>query len=126
MPFAGTGLLWLSLSFWVSTWDGFQGSSAKWTLLLGGLSLFNLFAWITGGVAIFNLVTGISENRGLQVVRASAWALVKLSCVGIFIGIFVMRGERIPSISVWMGMGTLVVVPLLGGLLWSQRILRNA
>lgn len=66
-----------------------------------------------------------SEKRTALAIQAFVWGLFKLICVG-FLGWLVIAFRGTPTGSLVFGLGSLVVVSLLGGLIWSQRVVRHA
>jgi hypothetical protein len=127
LPFLKVAALWLISGLAVSAWtrgSALLGASA-WLLLLWAVCLTDLYSLSRAVEALMELVSGTSENRGALVIQASYWGMIKLICLGI-LGLTVFYGRSIPSVSLLMGTGTLVVVPLLGGYWWSQKVLRHA
>jgi hypothetical protein len=88
-----------------------------WALCL--LDLLALGKTIQGMLAI---AAGAGENLSAYTVHTFSWGLIKLVCLGIF-ALVMIKGNPIPTAGLLVGMGTLVVVPLVGGFLWSQRAL---
>jgi hypothetical protein len=62
------------------------------------------------------------QKHAALVVSASVWGVIKLACLGIF-GFILFHGHAIPQFSLLWGLGTLVTVPLIGGLWWSRKVL---
>jgi hypothetical protein len=64
-----------------------------------------------------------SENRAHRAIQTFYWAILKLACLGIFVGAMVLvsrEGKSIPTPGLLAGVGTVAMVPLLGGLFWSR------
>lgn len=118
-PFLGAALLWLFLGsgnvlYWVS--PEARGTGLVWWVglyLLGVLDLGMIAALVA------SLLEGAPEgDRVRWGVRLLFLGALKLLAWGIFA--FLLFGNRgIPNASLLSGLGTLVVVPLLGGFLWS-------
>jgi uncharacterized membrane protein len=89
--------------------------------LFTGICLLDL--WTLGKLfsALFPLVTG-GEKLGFNAIQAFYWGTLKLACVGILI-ILLVKGESIPGgiprVGMLVGLGTLIGVPLLGGIFWN-------
>lgn len=101
------------------------GLALSWMGVLWALCLLDLYALSRAVGATLTMMSGEGENRGPLVVRALYWGVVKLTCLGI-LGAALSFGRSIPVIALLMGIGTAVVVPLIGGYGWSQKVLRHA
>jgi hypothetical protein len=91
-------------------------------LFLGWWSGFFLFSVADLGTLaglVGALLTGPPEgDRARWMVRLGFLGVVKLGLLGV--AAFLLTGNRgIPSSSLLSGLGTLIVVPLVGGGLWS-------
>lgn len=83
-----------------------------------GMAMKAVLGWIEE-------VDSPAEKRTALAVQAFVWGLFKLACLGILGWILiVLQGS--PTASLVFGLGTLVVVSLLGGWIWSQRVVRHA
>ncbi|MEO5971054.1 MAG: hypothetical protein ABIQ95_14090 [Bdellovibrionia bacterium] len=71
------------------------------------------------------LMNANETTRSAYAVQAIVWGVGKIVCLGLFV-LVLLKGHEIPMHSLLLGMGTLVVVPLAGGFIWSQRVLQNA
>ena len=92
-----------------------------WALCL--LDLAALAKTVNGMLAIAAGGSGpAAENRGAYVIHTFSWGLIKLVCLGIF-ALVMIKARPIPTAGLLLGMGTLVVVPLVGGFFWSQKVL---
>jgi hypothetical protein len=124
-PFAFAAIAWAVaavLLCWY--WDG-SVLAFRWMLGLWALCLLDLFAIAKTMAAVIAVSADAAGNRPALLVQASTWGAIKLACLGL-LGILLFRGQSIPSHALLLGLGTLVVVPLIGGLWWSQRALRHA
>lgn len=97
-------------------------SNLGWLFALWALCLFDLFALGKTVQGLLSFASGITENRAIYAIQTFSWGLLKLACVGIF-ALILIKGN-LPSLGLLSGLGTLIVVPLLGGLIWSQSVLR--
>lgn len=124
-------------------------ASALWLILGSVLSVllshndvwaalyFSVFAlaslvdlWVLGKAirAVFQLMSVVdtdSEKRTALAIQAFVWGFFKLACLGI-LGWILISLKQSPTASIVLGLGTLVVVSLLGGWIWSQRVVRHA
>lgn len=147
--FAGVALVWLVLSlglcFWVASDPVERNRALAWTLGLSTLAWADLFSLgKTVAIALSLIVdaesgtsnqhAGESRARGLFAVRAikaSTWGALKLACLLLF-GVILYKGSQgssrghlghdaIPTVGLMTGVGTLFVVPLIGGLIWNLK-----
>lgn len=119
-PFVLAALVWLAtgsaLAFWMASED------VHWTTLLGWFLIF----WLLSSLdllAIAALVSAMGTwqdgvDRARLGVRLAALAVLKMALLGIF-GAILFLNRGIPHSSLLVGVGTLIVVPLFGGLAWS-------
>lgn len=118
-PFLVTAVAWLLIAAVAEAWAGRSVVILGWFFYLYALALVDLYAL----ARLFQYGIGVMiqsiEKRPALIVRAFTWGAVKLACLGIF-GLTLLHGDRIPVSALLMGLGTLVVVPLFGGLLWSR------
>jgi hypothetical protein len=126
-PFLLAAGAWLTVG--VAVCGGFSGAKTGtaliWVGVLWVLCLLDLYALSRAVGAALALMSDDEENRGPLVVRALYWGVVKLTCLGI-LGAALSYGRSIPVTALLMGIGTAVVVPLIGGYGWSQKVLRDA
>ena len=92
-----------------------------WDFSLWCLCLFDLFALMKTIVGALKLMSATLENRGPLLIQTSFWGMIKIACLGIFT-VILIKGQAIPTLALLLGVGTLVVVPLVGGYWWSLRI----
>jgi len=141
--FGSVALGWLVLSLLVVLAVHGTGNlcaasvSAKWIFGLWLLSVLDLLAIAKLLVTTIRVLDLSGEKRVAAIIRASYWGIVKLACLVLFVVLFLNAGQSsgqtigaqtgaIPHEAIFLGMGSLVMIPLLGGLIWSQRILRHA
>lgn len=91
-----------------------------WTLSVLDLGILAKFLSSAG-----YLMNANEATRSAYAVQAIVWGVSKVVCLGLFV-LVLLKGHEIPMHSLLLGMGTLVVVPLAGGFIWSQRVLQNA
>jgi membrane protein DedA with SNARE-associated domain len=123
LPFLLAAAAWLAVSTLIcwkmAHFPGEMATDMKWMVGLAALCLLDLLALAQLVKNTFKLMeTG--ENRFFSAIRASYWGTLKLACIVIFGTIFWKIGSSqaiIPAEGVLAGISTLVVVPLLGGLL---------
>jgi hypothetical protein len=135
VPFGVSAIIWLGTSAWIC-WHLAPDATAAhraltWMGILSGICLLDLYALIQALSALFALMA-LSSSEGSSpsirppqspiflVIRTSYWGGIKLVCL-IFLGTLLARGASpsgIPTVGLITGVSTLVVVPLLGGLLW--------
>jgi hypothetical protein len=126
-PFLMVAFVWLAVGAALCARFQHPGLSLAlgWLAVLWGLCLFDLYALSRAVGALLGLASVEGEKRGALIIQASYWGMIKLACLGI-LGAILLRGHSIPALGLLMGTGTLVVVPLLGGYWWSQKVLRHA
>ncbi len=124
-PFAWVSLGWLGLALAVCWARSPQPAVLGWLGLVWLLAVADLA--ITAGAigALLRLTTVSEDNRMAASVQAFTWGAVKLACLGVFV-VLLVNGTQIPVSSLLLGLGTMIVVPILGGLWWSQRIFKHA
>lgn len=125
----GWGVLGALMVYFLSSGDW---SSLRYFGIFWLLSAINLAALTQTLSAVFELLamqegsgSASSEKKAAITVQAFVWGTLKLACLGIF-GLVLYRSSNAPLVSLLLGTGTLVVVSLVGGWIWSQRVVRNA
>ncbi len=119
-PFWLTALAWAVAGVGVNLWAGGPvGQAVFWQLAtwLACLLDFAVTAQMLRGMLA--LRAG-SEDLGAAGTRTLAWGVAKLACLAL-IGVVLWAGQNAPTRALLLGMTTLVVVPLLGGLWWFQK-----
>lgn len=119
-PFVFVGLLWLIGGI------AYSPSAIKWTAGLWILCLLDLFftAKAISAVSVL-MVEQSNQNKPARMVQAAFWGFLKVAALGVLIG-SIYFGKSAPSESLVIGLGTLVIVPLVGGFWWSQKELKHA
>jgi hypothetical protein len=128
-PFGVVSLIWLILGEVLCTalnTNIEQALFAKMSFLgfwlLSVLDLGILAKFLTSAGHLMNAG---EHTRSAHTVQALVWGAGKIVCLGLFV-LVLLKEHEIPMQSLLLGMGTLVVVPLAGGFIWSQRILQDA
>jgi uncharacterized protein (DUF697 family) len=127
-PFALAAVIWVALGWVACRYFSESGEMQKnlvWLFGLWALCLADLVALgktIQGVLAIAAGGPNAGENLAPRVIHTFSWGLIKLVCLGIF-ALVMIKGKPIPTAGLLAGMATLLVVPLMGGLFWSQRVL---
>lgn len=133
-PISSLGLfsfLWLiaseALAVALATSSSQRFLAVQWIFIFWVLSILDLVALAKTLSSVMGLINSSekSELRATYMVQTLCWGFFKLACLGLFI-LVLLKGQNIPWIGLLLGMGTLVVVPVMGGFVWSQRALRNA
>ena len=140
--FLFSGLAWGLIGV-VIGWIRFRGGDPgelfrqmKWLCGLWLLSMVDLFSLVQGVGLLVRLSADGSaaapdsekqprENRTFLIIQTSYWVTLKLAC-WLLLSLVLLKGKAIPLYGLLFGLGTLAVVPLLGGIMWSQRISRHA
>lgn len=121
-PFAAVGAAWgllgglLCVTFSVEPLRALQLS-----LLLWAVALLDLAVLAKTFASIGQLGSSLgADKRRRPAFWAVFWAGAKLGCLGLFVLIF-SSDTGSPALALVTGLGTLVIVPLVGGILWNQR-----
>ncbi len=120
--FVAVGIAWGFLGGLLCATFSVQPMRALWvSVLLWGLSLLDLAVLSKTFASIGQLVSSLgADERWRPSLWAAFWAGAKLGCLGLFALIFSLD-DGLPPLALITGLGTLVVVPLVGGILWNQR-----
>lgn len=127
--FGATSVIWLVLGevlCWALNSNIEQAFSAYksflgfWILSVLDIGVLGKFLSLAA-----HLMNADELNKSAYAVQALVWGVAKLVCLGLFV-LVLLKGHEIPMHSLLLGMGTLVIVPLAGGFIWSQRVLQNA
>jgi hypothetical protein len=128
-PFLIVGLAWYVASAFLCfqfrhvgepLWPVLKPMSMLWALCL-----FDLYCLARAVGAAIGFTSAQGEKRSALKIQASYWGFIKLACLGI-LGAILLGDRSIPAIGLLTGSATLVVVPLLGGYWWSQKVLHHA
>jgi hypothetical protein len=126
LPFLWTGISWgvAAVIFVAASQQAL--SPVLWVLGLWSLSMLDLLAI----AQVIRAAMGWStlsrpETKAAWAVQTAVWGAIKLACLGAF-GFVLLSAREVPSSALLIGMGTLLVVPLGGGLWWSHKELSYA
>lgn len=118
-PFLKVGVLWLFigsvLSFTLTKEENHPWVSVRWMLLLWLLVLVDIAALASFVSGMFDWRAGSKKNQVILIIRTSSWGVIKLACLGL-LGTVLYRVKNIPPVPLLLGLSTLVVVPIGGGL----------
>ena len=128
-PFALTSLIWGTIAGGLC-WQFAPETGARaisWALGLWIISNLDLLALAQTVRGLLRLASGSDSDarRPALLVSVMGWGALKLGCLGLFAFVLI-RGSLIPSVALMSGLATMIVVPLAGGLWWSQRSLDHA
>ena len=110
-PFLATGGIWVILGVIAS--------------LVSDRSDLRSIVWFLGvwATCILDFVVTVQLLRQMLDGKSAAaltWGTAKLACLAL-IGVVLWAGQSAPTRALLMGMATLVVVPLFGGMWWYQK-----
>ncbi|MEK6580160.1 MAG: hypothetical protein AABZ55_13115, partial [Bdellovibrionota bacterium] len=97
----------------------------KWTAGLWFLCMMDLLAMARTIASLIRWMSASSRDRVSLIVQALYWGTIKLVCLAVFI-VILIKSKSIPPASLFLGIATLIVTPLLGGFWWSKRELQHA
>lgn len=129
-PFLWVGLAWLIIGSVLSCAFRPEGISVSlalfWMVDLWALSMLDLLSMAKLSAGLIALRSDSDTgNPGALQIQALFWGVIKLVCLGLF-GAVLLRVQAVPTIALFSGFGTLLVVALVGGFWWSQRELSHA
>lgn len=120
-PFVYTTLIWGVVATLVVL--GFTPEpyrAAFWFALLYGMVVCNLFFLVKSiAVVIVLLSYQGAEKQTRHAIQLAFWGTAKFSTLGALIAV-IWKAKDIPTLALAMGMGTLLVVPFIGGFWWSN------
>jgi hypothetical protein len=124
-PFFLIALCWYLLSSVILfiTQEHFA-NSVKWLTILTAVGCLDLYAIAKVVQGILG-ITKAAEQKIVFITQIGLWVLIKLVCLILF-GIALWVGREASGLALSLGAGTLMIVPVVGGVLWTQRELRNA
>ncbi len=118
-PFLWAGVAWLGLGLagiWALSAPESRASSIAWFTVFWILGMADL---ATIAALVFSMVTWQdSDDRARMGIRVAILGIAKITLLLIFGAILFLR-HGIPQSSLLVGLATLIVVPLFGGLAWS-------
>lgn len=122
-----TELGWLALGALILGWRGEFGAM-RWFLVLSLTCFVDLVAIARTMTAAFGWISvadEVSEKRTAAALQTFYWGAFKLACLGI-LGMILIRAQSVPGLSLFLGLATLAVLPLVGGYFWSRSKLQTA
>jgi len=127
-PFLWVGLIWGLIGLFTSLQsENSPFHVMMWTLGLWFLCMLDLAAIAKTIAIVFILVSPQDlANKPAMIVQVIFWATLKFGCLGLLGFLFWSFGKELPNMALLMGLGTLLVVPLLGGFWWSHKELSYA
>lgn len=119
-PFLLTTLVWAGMSAGVIfSFFPEPAASLRVFLVFFTLSVTDLFFLMKTVAALLLLMSDQgAENSAIHAIRALVYGSLKLLCLGAM-AVFLWKFSNAPSLGILLGIGTLAVVPLAGGLIWS-------
>lgn len=125
-PFIYTAILWGLVSIGVIL--GFSSVPLPALKAWAGffiLSISDLFFLVKTIAATLLLMSDQgAENRSAYAIQALTYGSLKLLCLGA-IGFFLWKFSDVPEAGMFFGLGSLIIVPLVGGFWWSQAQLKD-
>jgi hypothetical protein len=124
-PFAWAAILWAFVAVAIVMFncpDESRIRALEWMGTLWALCLIDLITLAKALQSAILAMDGAGENRIPHSIQAFYWGAIKLVCLGLF-GFILWQSARAPTVGLLTGLGTLVVVPLLGGFWRSKQIL---
>ena len=119
-PFLLIAFAWLLLgSFFIgmNLWSGWfeLAKNIGFFLAIWAISLLNLYT-------LTQVVFGMNQGTGK---KTFFWGLIKLFSLGILVGLIYMGRTKSLPMTLILGISTCLVVPVVGGMIWSKD-LKNA
>jgi hypothetical protein len=116
-PFWLTAAAWAALGVVLNFGAGVSGWG--WFLAVWGACLVDF--WVTAELLRrMLLVKGDEGTETAPIAATVVLGIAKVACLGL-VGVVLWAGRNSPLRAILMGLSTLVVVPLLGGLWWYQK-----
>ena len=129
LPLVPVGAAWGAIG---AIFLAVSGSGDSWILRVGwfgavwAFCVLDLIFMVKALASVVHLMTETrTDRRPARIIQVMFWGALKLLCLGA-IGylVYVARGKS-PSASLWTGVATIVIVPLVAGFWWSRRQLRE-
>jgi hypothetical protein len=93
-----------------------------WTLLIAVLSVLDLWVLAQTLFSAIAWMNSSSDTRIGYALKTGYWGASKLACL-ILLGWVITKGQAIPDRALFLGLGTLAVVPLAGGWFWARNLI---
>ena len=134
-PFLIVAIVWCFIAFLILF--GVSKSVAGFVWLLGFwfLSVLDIFIIAKLVLSLLSFVSAPSgpqtevigdSKKPIFLTQIILWLVAKLVCLGLFGACLFLAGESAPKLGVFLGISTIIVVPLFGGLWWSYKELSHA
>lgn len=122
-PFLWVAFFWCGLGSFLSFEITSQAAleqdlkikAVGWFLTFWSLSLLNLFFLARASEAIMDLMVKKKANA----MEAILWSFLKITTLGL-IAFFLFRARDTSILAIVLGLATMILVPLFGGLWWNQ------
>ncbi len=125
-PFLWVALFWCVLGVVVLSFTQAQIQTALfWALGLWLFCLFDLVALAKTIAAAMNLMSDQVQEKTIASIQTLFWGTIKLCSFGV-LGWILFQAKAAPIGALVMGVGTMLVVPLVGGFWWSKKELNHA
>jgi hypothetical protein len=113
---------------WIAALAGILGGIISWSqgqsgpfFLLWAISCLNLAAL---GKFVFEFLKWVRDtgqiNSPVRGTKVYIWAAIKFGCL-ILLGSLIWQSRTVPGMTLLLGMAPMVVVPIIGGYLWSRK-----
>ena len=121
VPFLWTGFAWGIVTVVSNSFGMVDPLHAiLWSLALWALCMADFFGTAQMVRGMLAVRAGSSTSGGSPSAQALGGGALKLACFGL-LGVVVWAGKEAPLRALLMGLGTMIVVPLLGGVWWFKR-----
>lgn len=102
-------------------WTERPWASFGWALGIGLLCFLDILCIAAVVRPLLAIVAGTSgRERSRNIVQIFVCIPIKLACLGL-LAVVLWAGRDIPNHALLLGSGTLVAVPLVGGLIWFKK-----
>ena len=118
-PFLVVALVWLAFgvitSYFLTQTNAHPWVSVRWMILLWGLVVADLAALAGVMSGMFDQKASFEKNQVFLIIRTSSWGVIKLACLGL-LGLVLYSVKEIPTVALLIGLLTMLVIPVGGGL----------
>jgi len=122
MPFIAAGMIWAGVSVvLIASRSGTRTESIAWFAGIWLAALLDLFSIAMALSGAIELVAGRQiGQKSIAATKLMLWGAIKLVCLAL-LGFIVWKGRSIPVTGLLLGLATLFIVPVTGGLWWLHR-----